>query len=335
MINRSDSFQENLKLCFGEVPKESVKLSGPLEPSIPPESGSSEDVVLDEDPVSLSVPESSFALESPSPRSGSVDESLVNYNSYRHKLIEETLQKEYGGGYAPGNVILNLIELNTVNSSSDVILDKKYDVSYFDLVNVEVVCNVVEYPDQLDHFIPRNPKKRSKTEIHTEISEVNVTPSTRPNTPTSCQRMTVKRSKEAGGLLKTPSLTPVQSQSPMNAEESTANEIRLLGPPPPTEQLYKRKDDAGPDVVSKTHVEAEAEYLNGIAKNRRCETKMKLVRSSMKKSRQRVCGEGASYDRNGRRILSDNNTGDCNTLRRSPIRNLTVLKPTVWNNSGN
>lgn len=312
---------------------------------------------------------------------GLIDAShLVNYNTYRHKLIEETLQKRYGGGYAPGNVILNLIELNTSDSAASVILGKKYDGSFFEHIKPQeqIIATVgqgscrldLEHPDPLVYFIPRNVRKPSTLETQTETAnpsetsitdKVSVVPS-RPTTPGSCQRILSKRFND-GSLGKSPFVTPVHSQAPINtyasltartrdhrsdalapgrAEEQfvCSTPIVRLREAPLTEQLYRR-NEASPDVVSKTHVEAE-EYLNRIARNRKFEIATKptvinkpRIRSSLKKSKQQSNeGRGSFCDREGGKVSEK--TGECNqqesSVTAADLRHLSTSKPTVWNN---
>ncbi|XP_012257310.2 uncharacterized protein LOC105686763 [Athalia rosae] len=331
----------------------------------------------------------------PSERYPIFDEStIVNYNSYRHKLIEETLAKQYGGDYAPGNVILNLIQLNTPDSLANVVLAKKYDgISFFDHIKLcDALANVcatpnpdIEYPDPLSHFIPRNMRRPSTSEMETETAEPSETeiigakPSANctsgPTTQVySCQRIVPRRFPEGGGrgsvasysFAKSPFVTPANSQAPLNnsvallaPRGATLHSVRgedpavglsenssQLSEPPLTEQLYRRDVNASPDVVSRTHVEAQ-DYLSRItrkkpyeistAKNRQT-ARQPRIKSSLKKKCARRTADEDEYFRRNEKIadaaakVGGDRSEQQRIFRAANITRLSALKPTIWNN---
>ncbi|CAK9814559.1 hypothetical protein ANTPLA_LOCUS8246 [Anthophora plagiata] len=104
-----------------------------------------------------------------------------NYNSYRYKTFEDCLKNYYGTNYPPGDVLMNYMQLNLLDSRTNVALNV---AGMFDFVkeNDERQLNVVprkpeiEYLNPLDHFVARQTDTPPATiERFTETDEVNET----------------------------------------------------------------------------------------------------------------------------------------------------------------
>lgn len=60
--------------------------------------------------------------------------SSLDYQAYRHRLIDATLRKQYDDFQPPGDVVLNSLHLNSADSVIGIRLDDRYDHSIFDFV---------------------------------------------------------------------------------------------------------------------------------------------------------------------------------------------------------
>lgn len=163
-----------------------------------------------------------------------VDISSFNYNSYRHKLIESALRKRYGGNYPPGNVILNSIQLNSVESSVETELNDKYSRSFFDFIdecyyekNLKSKPEM-EYLHPLDHFVVKPVEKPLTIEKYTEtmdttddeLSDVS-TPLT-PSTPLSRPITRRRTSSAAPGCV----ISNASSRCPLSRVSSKSPSVR-------------------------------------------------------------------------------------------------------------
>lgn len=89
-----------------------------------------------------------------------IDSSIIlsayNYDYYRNKIIEKKLNNQYGNKQAPGNVVLNSLHLNTIDSKTGVKIGEKYSNDIFDFIEELHNSNSqikIEYYDPLKHFL--------------------------------------------------------------------------------------------------------------------------------------------------------------------------------------
>lgn len=101
-----------------------------------------------------------------------IDISNLDYKTYRHKLIEATLKKQYDDSQPPGDVVLNSLHLNPADSVIGVRLNDRYDHSLFDFVEeyydtAEATRNV-EHLHPMDHFLSKGATRPRTIEKETE-----------------------------------------------------------------------------------------------------------------------------------------------------------------------
>lgn len=112
-------------------------------------------------------------LDHPSPfadsRHSIIDISNLDYKAYRHRLIEAALRKQYDDFQPPGDVVLNSLHLNSIDSVIGVQLSDRYDHSlfdfveeYYDVADAKTRKNI-ERLHPLDHFLPRDRARRPRT----------------------------------------------------------------------------------------------------------------------------------------------------------------------------
>lgn len=98
-----------------------------------------------------------------------------NYSSYRYKVFETCLRNLYGDHYPPGDVLLNSIQLNLLDSRTNV--SRLQTTDLFDFVKdselnltTSVVCKKleIEYLNLLDHFVTKLADKPFTEERFTE-----------------------------------------------------------------------------------------------------------------------------------------------------------------------
>ncbi|KAF7996237.1 hypothetical protein HCN44_001869 [Aphidius gifuensis] len=89
-----------------------------------------------------------------------IDSSIIlsayNYDYYRNKIIEKKLSNQYGNKQAPGNVVLNSLHLNTIDSKTGIKIGEKYNNDIFDFIEELHNSNSqikIEYYDPLKHFL--------------------------------------------------------------------------------------------------------------------------------------------------------------------------------------
>ncbi|PBC31286.1 hypothetical protein APICC_09831 [Apis cerana cerana] len=96
-----------------------------------------------------------------------------NYNSFRFKTFEECLRNCYGDKYPPGEVVLNSMQLNLLDSYTNVTLDmaglfdfaKEESESHLEAVETK---QEIEYLDPLDHFVTKQHCKPATIERFTK-----------------------------------------------------------------------------------------------------------------------------------------------------------------------
>lgn len=193
-----------------------------------------------------------------------VDISSFNYSSYRHKLIETALRKRYGGNYPPGNVILNSIHLNAIDSSAEARLNDKYNASFFDFGDEHRANNLkskseVEYLHPLDHFVIRPTKKPLTSEKHTDTMHTTedeiCSDVSRPQTPSTPRPVTRRRTSSVGrgcasnassrcplsrASSTSPSVRPTNGASSRSLSSESAR--RISSKPLVTRQLFTRRE---------------------------------------------------------------------------------------------
>ncbi|XP_034193071.2 uncharacterized protein LOC117610142 isoform X1 [Osmia lignaria lignaria] len=98
-----------------------------------------------------------------------------NYSSYRYKAFETCLRNLYGDNYPPGEVVLNSMQLNLLDSRTNVSRLKKANL--FDFIKdseltlaTSAMCRKfeIEYLNVLDHFVTKLADKPSTEERFTE-----------------------------------------------------------------------------------------------------------------------------------------------------------------------
>lgn len=103
-----------------------------------------------------------------------IDISNLDYKTYRHKLIEATLKKQYDDSQPPGDVVLNSLHLNSADSIIGVRLNDRYDHSLFDFVEeyydtAEATSRRnVERLHPMDHFLSKSVRRPRTIEKETE-----------------------------------------------------------------------------------------------------------------------------------------------------------------------
>ncbi|XP_024946346.1 AF4/FMR2 family member 4-like [Cephus cinctus] len=107
-----------------------------------------------------------------------VDISAFNYGAYRHKMIEANLKKQYGDSQPPGNVVLNSIHLNSIDSNGTVrVGDATGSPGFIDSNEercggtTELSRKEIEFLHPLDHFLIKGSKKSSTVEMATGTKE--------------------------------------------------------------------------------------------------------------------------------------------------------------------
>lgn len=103
-----------------------------------------------------------------------IDISNLDYKTYRHRLIEATLRKQYDDSQPPGDVVLNSLHLNSADSVIGVRLNDQYDHSLFDFV--EEYYDTAEATNRrnverlhlIDHFLNKSAKRPRTIEKETE-----------------------------------------------------------------------------------------------------------------------------------------------------------------------
>lgn len=100
-----------------------------------------------------------------------------NYSSFRFRTFEECLRNCYGDRYPPGEVVLNSMQLNLLDSYTNVTLDmaglfdfaKEGSESHLETVETK---QEIEYLDPLDHFVTKQNWKPATIERFTRTDEV-------------------------------------------------------------------------------------------------------------------------------------------------------------------
>ncbi|CAL7940688.1 unnamed protein product [Xylocopa violacea] len=96
-----------------------------------------------------------------------------DYSSYRHKTFEDCLRNRYGERYPPGEVVLNSMQLNLLDSHANI-------AGLFDFLKEEPRAEAVsrrleiEYLDPLDHFVAKQPDRPSTTSRFTETENASI-----------------------------------------------------------------------------------------------------------------------------------------------------------------
>lgn len=94
------------------------------------------------------------------------------YSSYRHKAFEECLRDYYGTRYPPGEVVLNSMQLNLLDSQTQVGLSV---AGLFDFVKDSEPTTKrleIEHLNPLDHFVTRQPVRPFTEDRFTETGMV-------------------------------------------------------------------------------------------------------------------------------------------------------------------
>ncbi|XP_048506860.1 uncharacterized protein LOC125499996 [Athalia rosae] len=176
----------------------------------------------------LKPPEHSSTYVATNKELSIVDISSFNYSAYRHKLVESALRKIYGNNYPPGDVVLNSIELNAIDSSSvETDLEVKYNGSFFDFLQDWERAHPkskpeMEYLHPLDLFVPKTSEKPITSDKHTEtllstdddeFSDRSTLPASRPVTRRRPNSRSLSNASSRSPLSrvssKTPSVRPV------------------------------------------------------------------------------------------------------------------------------
>lgn len=99
---------------------------------------------------------------------------ISDYKSYRHRLIETGLRRQYDNFQPPGNVVLNSIHLNSPDSIIGGEFNQLYDPDLFDFIEKSYNANAMtmnrqnrEQPGPLDYFLLRNMEKSKTVERET------------------------------------------------------------------------------------------------------------------------------------------------------------------------
>ncbi|KAG7205060.1 hypothetical protein KM043_005439 [Ampulex compressa] len=105
-----------------------------------------------------------------------IDISSFDYNAYRHKLMQATLRERYENYQPPGDVVLNSIHLNTMDSTLGVRLDDRFEHSFFDFVEEYYDAarwtskKEKEFLHPLDHFLTKTTQRPETAECGTETN---------------------------------------------------------------------------------------------------------------------------------------------------------------------
>ncbi|XP_033348654.1 uncharacterized protein LOC117232949 [Bombus vosnesenskii] len=99
-----------------------------------------------------------------------------DYNSYRFKTFESCLRNCYGDRYPPGEVVLNSMQLNLLDSHTNVPMNV---AGLFDFMKEESEPRLntvsrkleIEYLNPLDHFVTKQPGRPETMERFTETDE--------------------------------------------------------------------------------------------------------------------------------------------------------------------
>lgn len=99
-----------------------------------------------------------------------------DYNSYRFKTFESCLRNCYGDRYPPGEVVLNSMQLNLLDSHTNVPMNV---AGLFDFMKEESEPRLntvsrkleIEYLNPLDHFVTKQPGRPETVERFTETDE--------------------------------------------------------------------------------------------------------------------------------------------------------------------
>lgn len=169
--------------------------------------------------------------------------STYDYDYYRNKLIEDNLKKQYGNNQTPGNIVLNSLHLNTIDSKTGLKLGEKYSHGLFDFIEEYKDSQgnfKIQYYDPLKHFLRKGQEKPLTIDSSTDTNEsvsinekipqvINVI-SERKNTPRALTRNKTSLEKPLKENLDKPR-TPNQSESsehpvrPKSAPKETLKQI--------------------------------------------------------------------------------------------------------------
>lgn len=197
-----------------------------------------------------------------------IDISAFDYDSYRHKLIEASLKRQYGDRQAPGNVVLNSIHLNSISSQSAIQLSEKYSHSLFEFIEEYYDATKplskpeTEYLHPLDHFLVKGiarPRTADRgTETKESMNELDQVPelvdfrdqSPIPAAPGSSpgaafgRRRVLEESKHASKL----TIRSKRSTSIPRTSSQTSRTAKPSSPASPTtRQLFNREETMKPD----------------------------------------------------------------------------------------
>ncbi|XP_012281773.1 mucin-5AC [Orussus abietinus] len=179
-----------------------------------------------------------------------IDISTFNYGSYRHKLVESTLRRRYGDYKPPGNVVLNAIHLNAIESDAAIRLSKGYSHSFFDFVEeyydaTRSMCKKeTEFLHPLDHFLVKGARRPTTDEKATEttgldpgspwksalgpfsVTPMSTPPTTSPPTPTPRRRSAsfTPRARLEMAREGRPRVGPRSAKSPIGSSDQRGNE---------------------------------------------------------------------------------------------------------------
>ena len=113
----------------------------------------------------------------------------INYPSYRHQLFQQTLKKYYNDTQPPGDVVMNSIQLNTLDSNAKLpigmaIGNRLLEVDYYgfpnDLYNPVKSSKKTNNFSPLEHFLIKGKKLLNSQEKSVETkheSEISLEPS--------------------------------------------------------------------------------------------------------------------------------------------------------------